>query len=109
MWKMKIKVKEKCKDNSDHNKGGSSFCWEGLCGDLYGDSRNLLRTRCIGFQVLGNLSLYTHASTFILISNGPYHLLLSSFIGWSILILVTSSHTLPPLEYCLASPFLLSE
>src|SRR3954462_12658595 len=58
-------------------EGGNGFCCRGSFGGLYGESRNLLKTGCMGFQFLGSLSSYAPAPTFALTSNGPYHLLLS--------------------------------
>src|SRR5205823_14091582 len=58
--------------------GGNGFCCEGLVGALKGDSRNSLKTRCIGFHDFGSFNLYAPAPTFFFISNRPY-LLSSSF------------------------------
>src|SRR4051794_36000263 len=84
--------------------GGNGFCWEGLVGALNGDNKNSLKTRCMGFQDFGSFNSYAPAPTFFFISNGPYLLSSSFFMGLSIRMFVASNQTLSPFEYCFDGP-----
>src|SRR3954463_12318851 len=84
--------------------GGSGFCCEGLVGALNGDNKNSLKTGCMGLHDFGNFNSYAPAPTFFFISNGPYLLSSSFFIGLSVRILVASNQTLSPFEYCFDGP-----
>src|ERR1700722_15893334 len=87
---------------------GGGFFREGKLTGTKGVSNDSLKTGCIFFHVVGNLSLYADFPSFLMTSKGPCRLSSNFPIGLSVLMLVPSNQTLSPALYSLACDLFLS-